>query len=366
MSETAIRAAAPSESTELESIKVIALGVTVEVTGFSAPEAAEFKTAWSRCLAPADSPAAATVARIPGDFTRANELLTSHITLAAIDQLAGKLMMFHACGLADPLTGATIAFIAPSGTGKTTLARTLGTGLGYVSDETVAVATDLSIVSYPKPLSVKQSLPGAPKLQEGPEQHLLGATPDSPTLQRITLLSRSAEHGSPAVVEAVPLGMALLELTPQLSALARLDRGLVQLCTMIEACGGVRRVRYCEARDITGLLPQLAKNDAGAPLEWAPLPIAPSEDSAATGKGVRRAHVQDAIESDGAVYLLADSNLLELGPLGGLIWDLCGDWISKEALLQEIIATVGPHPSAATLLDEALESLLTKGVLHSA
>ena len=36
--------------------------------------------------------------------------------------------MFHAGGLANLDTGATIAFVAPGGTGKTTLVRTLGPG----------------------------------------------------------------------------------------------------------------------------------------------------------------------------------------------------------------------------------------------
>lgn len=157
--------ASPSQGlTEARTVQVLALGVPIDVAGLSSAEAAEFSAAWSRCLAAPGSQAAATVHRNPGDFARANESLTSAITLAAIDQLAGHRMMFHACGLADPVSGATIAFIAPSGTGKTTVARTLGPGLGYVSDETIAVDAELRIVPYPKPLSVKQPAAGVPKL----------------------------------------------------------------------------------------------------------------------------------------------------------------------------------------------------------
>ncbi|AIY03581.1 hypothetical protein ART_3982 [Arthrobacter sp. PAMC 25486] len=365
MSETTTIPTALAATPGTGTVKVSALGVIIDVEGLSAPEAAEFRTAWSRCLAGPEHPAAATVQRMPGDFARANESLTSHITLAAIEQQAGRRMMFHACGLADPLTGATIAFIAPSGTGKTTLARTLGTARGYVSDETIAVAADLSITPYPKPLSVKQPEPGVPKRQEGPEQHQLGDTPAAPTLQSIVLLSRVPGNDRISV-EDVALADALLELTPQLSALARLERGLVQLCAMIEACGGVKRIRYAEARDIAGVLPQFSTHDGGTPPEWAALECAPSPGSAVTGTGIRRASVQDAVEADGTVFLLAESQVMELSPLGALIWELSGDWISKDALLEGVVAVLGAHPSAGSLLEAALEELLARGVLELA
>ncbi len=374
--EEAPASAPAAEALALESVTVTALGVPIAVDGLTAAEAAQFRTAWSRCLPAQPGPAVARVARIPGSFDRAGEALTSHITLAAIDELAGKLMMFHACGLADP-DGSVTAFIAPSGTGKTTVARTLGPGRGYVSDETIAVDGQLRITPYPKPLSVKQAEPGVPKLQEGPEQHGLGPTPPRPVLRSIALLSRSkaGQDAAPASVEPVPLGVALLELTPQLSALARLDRGLVQLCTMIEACGGVQRIRYSEARDIAGLLPLISAPDAGSPAGWAPLatgpvpvggPDAPAGGVPAVPGHIRRAAVQDAVEVDGTVYVLADSQVLELGPLGGVVWDLAGSWTGREELLAGVVDAVGPHPAAGELLEDALAELLRSGVLEAA
>lgn len=365
MPETTTKPARPAATSCNDPVKVSALGVIIDVEGLSAPEAAEFRTAWSRCLAGPEDVGTATVQRMPGGFAQANESLTSHITLAAIEQQAGKLMMFHACGLADPLTGATLAFIAPSGTGKTTLARTLGTGLGYVSDETIAVAHNLGITAYPKPLSVKQPEPGTPKRQEGPEQHQLGATPPAPVLQSIVLLSRSAENGR-IRVEDVPLPDALLELTPQLSALPRMDRGLVQLCTMIEACGGVRRVRYAEARDIVQVLPQLAARKGGSSPAWTRLETSPIPGSPAAGTGLRRARVQDAVESEGTMLVLAGSHVMEMSPLGALVWELTGDWIGRDALLQAVVDTIGEHSSAASLLNAALDELLRRGVLEEA
>lgn len=364
-------------ATDLHNVMVEALGSVIEVQGLSAAEASEFRRAWSRCLAAPQSIAAAYVGRIPGDFAQANESLTSTITLAAIELLAGQRMMFHACGLADPMSGATVAFIAPSGTGKTTVARTLGTGLGYVSDETIAVGADLGILSYPKPLSVKQAEPGSPKLQQGPDHHVLGVTPPAPVLAAITILSRtprdadapvdavSASASASASVEEVPLAQAIVELTPQLSALARLDRGLVQLCTMVQACGGVKRIRYSEAASIAPLLPQLVRPvAAGTPAQWMALETTP--ESANARAGIRRTLVQDAVDADGTVLLLLDSQVLELGPLGALVWEFSSDWTTREAILDKVIEVIGTHPSADALIDEALAELFSRGVLENA
>ncbi len=59
--------------------------------------------------------------------------LTQEVTTAAIRAHAGSLLMFHATALSNQDTGASIAFVAPGGTGKTTLVRTLGHGRGYVT-----------------------------------------------------------------------------------------------------------------------------------------------------------------------------------------------------------------------------------------
>jgi hypothetical protein len=351
-------------------VQVTALGVTIDVTGLSAGEAAGFRTAWSRCLTRPGTEAAGTVARISGDFGRADEHLTSTITLTAIDHLAGKLMMFHACGLAGP-SGATVAFIAPSGTGKTTVARTLGPGLGYVSDETIAVDADLRIVPYPKPLSVKQPEAGMPKLQQGPDSFPLGPTPPQPFLRAITLLSRH-DDGGPVVLEPVPLVEAVLELTPQLSALASLDRGLVQLCRMIEACGGVTRIRYSEAADIREVLPELSAPTGVGMDPWTALELDRADEGSDAGfdagprTGVRRAGVRDAVEVAGVVLVLVNTQVMELGPLGGIIWELAAGWTGRGEILAGVVERIGGHPDAAQLIGSALDELVAKGVLEQA
>src|SRR4051794_21543545 len=57
-------------------------------------------------------------------------VLSSRVTLAAIEQQAGRLWMLHGAALADPQSGASVALVAPSGTGKSTASRTLGRRFG--------------------------------------------------------------------------------------------------------------------------------------------------------------------------------------------------------------------------------------------
>ncbi len=130
-----------------------------------------------------------TFALQAASFEELAENVTSRVTVAAILENAGELMMLHACAVASPVTGAVVALVAKSGTGKTTAASVLAGTYGYVSDETVAIGPDGSVVPYPKPLSVKQE-PGEPKHQVGPDELGLQPAPAKPFIQSIVLLDR--------------------------------------------------------------------------------------------------------------------------------------------------------------------------------
>src|SRR5690606_2237523 len=57
--------------------------------------------------------------------------LSSHVTMAAIGHQQGSLVMLHAGALALP-DGRVVAFVGPSGRGKTTLTAALSREYGYV------------------------------------------------------------------------------------------------------------------------------------------------------------------------------------------------------------------------------------------
>ncbi len=191
-------------------------------------------------------------------FGELAESLTSRLTLAAILANAGELTMLHACGVADPATGAVVALVAKSGTGKTTAASVLARKYGYVTDETVAIRPDGSVIPYPKPLSVKQGPRAQHKRQVGPDQLGLMPAPTKPYIQSIVLLDRvEASHPVPATLGKVPLADAVLALIPDSSSQGEFGEPLQSLCRLIDGVGGVWRLTYSEAQDLPAVLEPL-------------------------------------------------------------------------------------------------------------
>ncbi len=184
------------------------------------------------------------------DVARVLQSLTQLVTREAILSRAGSMTMLHASALCDQQSGATIAMVAPGGTGKTTLARTLGRGRGYVTDETVAIAADRSIAPYCKPLSLRRVGTNQPKDEVAPQS--LGLLPPAvpPWLAGMVLLRRDLPDGDELIVEDIELLDALVLLAPETSSLAALERPLHRLADLVESVGGLRRVRYHDAVDV--------------------------------------------------------------------------------------------------------------------
>lgn len=237
-------------------VHVGVLGTTVAIEVSDERLRLPLERAWSACLA--EPVAGAPVVRPmplssdagPDEVAGALQSLTQSVTREAILARSGEMMMFHAAALSDQETGATIALVAPGGTGKTTLVRSLGPGRGYVTDETVAVAADGTIAPYCKPLSVRRDRPGQPKDEISPAS--LGLCPPQvePWLAGLVLLRRDREAGEPPVVEDIDVLDALVLLAPETSALASFERPLHRLAALVESVGGLRRVRYHSVDDV--------------------------------------------------------------------------------------------------------------------
>lgn len=266
-------------------LPVHGLGAVVTLRLHGAEHAAladTVRAAWERCLVPAPGPGG------PGDPVDAGTLdvrldapdsdpadghaaiaagavagtsladvmhqLSPAVTLRLIEARAGALMMLHACALAHPTTGRTAVLVAPSGTGKTTLARTLGASFGYLTDETAGIERDGRLLPYPKPLSVIP-VPGEPiKDQLAPAACGLAPAPADPRLAAVVLLERDAEGPAVPEVETEPTVTALATLAGQTSYLTRVERPLHALAATIEQGGGLRRVRYRESASLAPLL----------------------------------------------------------------------------------------------------------------
>lgn len=301
--------------------------------------------------------------------------LTSMLTVVAIEERAGELMMLHASGLADPVMGRTVALVARSGMGKTTATRVLATHFGYVSDETVAIERSGRILPYPKPLSVIDAPAPAPKVQRGPDE--LGLSPASAEarLGAVVLLGRQAGLDA-AAVEPVGHADALVDLAPQTSALARIERPLAWLCGILDECGGAVRVRYTEAHQLADVLPALLAREP-LPRVWRSAhdagPVTPPGHLAAAA--VRRREAVDAVEVPSGdpdcpdVLVLSGSTLVRLGGIAPAVWvALAGTTgaggISRAELAARLEATIGLPGGFAPILAAALSELEQRGLVE--
>lgn len=230
------------------------------------------RAAWSRCLdAPAGDPLRTEPVRAalgheasadPGaqgertasapDLPGLLQALTQQVTYAKIQAQAGRLLLLHAGAVAHPQTGAAVAFVAPGGTGKTTLTRRLGERFGYLTDETVAVDAAGAVLPYPKPLSIRRTPTDLRKGETSPDALGLRRAPEAPRLVRLVLLDRSDAHAAPHL-EELGLADAITALAPETSSLSALPRPLHWLAGLLDTLPAVTRLRYGEVDDVLDL-----------------------------------------------------------------------------------------------------------------
>jgi hypothetical protein len=222
-----------------------ALGTTVEVDLGDAIDPDEFAAAWSRCLVPANEPSGRTVGPQP---TMTG--LTQAITRSLIEQRRGELLLLHAGAVCNPRSGASLAYAAPGGTGKTTLSRLLARRYGYLTDETVGVEPESwRIHPYEKPLSLRSAAGGHPKRESGPDEVGLARSHPEPRLTTLALLRRTPDRPR-ASIARLDLFDAIPMLAPETSSLASLNRPLHLLAQLEEEIGGFWLVEYAEAEQV--------------------------------------------------------------------------------------------------------------------
>jgi hypothetical protein len=251
-------------------VEALQVGIDVVCAGSRAPELRRaVETAWDWCRTASEVTATHRVvvvledperhaeAATPGadlagtDLAALMDRLSPLITGLAITEQAGRLTMFHACGLADVETGAAAVLFGPSGTGKTTLARTLGPAFVYLSDETAAVSGDRLLIPYPKPLSILTDPGSTLKHQVSPaELGLRPVTPRAYPLRALVQLHRVPDHEGGVQVELLSTVDALPGMISQASYTRQIDRPLHHMAHLAHHVGGVRRVTYREAADL--------------------------------------------------------------------------------------------------------------------
>ncbi|MFF1252973.1 hypothetical protein ACFVYC_10835 [Pseudarthrobacter sp. NPDC058329] len=299
-----------------------------------------------------------------GSFEELAENLTSRLTVAAILANAGELMMLHACGVADPSTGAVVALVAKSGTGKTTAASVLARIYGYVTDETVAIGPDGSVVSYPKPLSVKQGH-GLPKRQVGPDELGLQPAPAKPVIHSIVLLNRVQSSPSAApLLQRVPVADAVLALIPDSSSQGDIEEPLQSLCRLIDSVGGVWQVTYSEAADLPAALEPLFRAQPETEPEWEPRAAEVAQLGPLPDGCIRRAAFKDAVVINGDALVMLDNEIVRLSGIGPVIWEASANPVTLDQLAGEVGLVHGSPEGYREAVAGATAQLIGKAVLE--
>ena len=297
-------------------------------------------------------------------FEELAESLTSRLTVAAILANAGRLTMLHACAVSDIHTGAVVALVAKSGTGKTTAASVLGKTHGYVTDETVAIRPDGSVVPYPKPLSMKQG-GGVPKRQVGPGDLELLEAPPGLQLSSMVLLDRveAAEPVMP-VLRRVPLADAVMALIPDSSSQGEIDQPLQSLCRLIGSVGGVQQVTYSEATDLPEALASLFEKQQHTEQVWEARAGLKAVAGEVPAGFIQRAGHKDAVAIEDQLLVMLGSGIVQLAGIGPAIWEAAAEPLTPGQLTEAVAKVHGTPEGYRDAAVRAINHLISEGVLE--
>jgi hypothetical protein len=304
--------------------------------------------------------------------------ITSEVTIGAIGGLRGEALMLHASAVALD-DGRVIGFVGPSGRGKTTAAHVLGGSYGYVTDETLAVRVDGSVVAYPKPLSIG-SWPGVKTTEPASVLGLRGAPADGLRLAAIVLLDRRPDVEQP-YVESVPITEAVAALVPQTSHLSALEHPLRALVETVVSTGGMRRVVYSEASTLPPLIDDVLREiDEETPVLTDVAKLSqrdcdcfpglvvddPTDASPVDRPGAYwRATYADALMVDDSLIVFVPGSVVVLAGAGPILW-LAADGLT-EAELREIVLRQLPEPPVGVDVDavisDAVEGMMEARIL---
>lgn len=337
--------------------QVDALGARLRVAldGFAESDADRLRDQWRRLEAEGDAADTITVAAAPGpgadvsghDLDAVGIALRRALNQRAIEANRGELVTFHAAGLADPATGDVIALVGPSGAGKSTAAALLGAGLGYVSDETVAVTPAGEVLAFPQPLAFKETATHGRHVA-GPDE--LGLLRPGPRLRlaRIALLDRTDEAAEPTI-STVGLRDVFDEIVAQVNHFNALPRPLSLLDGLVRRCGGVQVISYREAADLVEPVRELLRSGADP------------------GPTYSRADVDDWVDLDGDAVVLARDTITRLTPLSSLVWRELEVPLTLTRLVAVAEREFGPAPggSSADALRAVLHELADAGLVRS-
>jgi hypothetical protein len=242
------------------------------------------------------------------------ERLASKLTLAALEHMSGRALMLHAGAVALD-DGRVIGFVGPSGRGKTTAMTVLARTHRYVTDETLAIAADGSVIPYAKPLLIGRH----PDVKTAHSASSLGLRPvgeGALRLDALILLDRREAHSAPVITD-VPLVEAMIELAGESSYFSALESPLLTLANVLIATGGARRLTYSEAGTLPAALEQIVTGQGRLSAEISSVPPSPN---ASESEGWTRAPYTDALLVDGRLMVLHEQTITVLDGIAPAVW----------------------------------------------
>ncbi|WP_167132213.1 hypothetical protein [Paramicrobacterium chengjingii] len=297
------------------------------------------------------------------DFEVLASAVSTKVTLRGIELARGKHLMLHAAGVALS-DGRVIAFVAPSGGGKTTLASHLGKQFGYVSDETVLIDRDLRVFPYRKPLSVIEDPEKKwRKTQVSPDELNLLALPRTPLrLAAIVLFERDADHGDSPELGNVALPEAIEDLSGQISYFGDLPDSACMLADVVHKTGGVRTLRYSEADSVASVLDQIIA-EQHPDTDWSDVSSTVTEHRA-DDTYTRRDGVV-AVNTAGSIVTMSDGTVRVLSGLAPVIWDVIADGARLEEIERALVEEFGAPEGmdAREVTQQAVDTLMAEGLI---
>lgn len=348
-------------------IDALGVGVEIEQTDLPEPWRLAMDAAWAdaRLSSRPAVPVRVGLSEITKTLEGALAMLSQDVTRAALAAQRGTMWMLHAAGLAWA-DGRVVVLVAPSGHGKTTAARTLGRRLGYVSDETIAIRSDGTIVPFRKPLSIIESSEG-PKVQRAPSELGLLPLPEAPLrLGALVVLARDPD--APAA-ELVPMSLdeAVADILPQSSYLAEMASPLQTALGHIGSVGGVVRAVYRDASELYDLLERHLHG-----VQPRTVPIVAGGAVTGSSAGIARAACTDWVIVDDPARLIVlqaqpsgESLVRIVVGLAPTLWR-AADGVPFDDVLAAVREELGdpPEGSAEELVRAGVDALVAEGILR--
>jgi energy-coupling factor transporter ATP-binding protein EcfA2 len=371
-------------SDNLLRLNILGTRLAIVLDDFGVEERKHLRALFSRCLQTSDdvfidaslTPSKdlalnASHASGDGDIERVLADIVSGVTFAAIERANQDQLLVHAAALEIESSGEVVAFIAPSGVGKTTLARTLGTTNGYVTDETLAVNLENgSVTPYAKPLSVLVA-DSTVKKQFGPDELGLQEASEELHLSSVYYLERDEDSAHDGLVTSLDWIEAVGLLVPQISFLAKRQNPLKDLFKFIDWAGGVHRVTYKSAKSLQPLLQKGAssQHENRSPVELVEIDLGEVHPPALVLPGHALAlRPQDAILADDKLVILNNDQVVVLESLAFAVWQefIAGKEIAEatDSIIDEYGDPSLPRDLMSAKVTEILEALQSHGLLQ--